>query len=431
MEKKKLIPAFGCRNGRAVIMDAEQKHNDYGEDLVTLCRHYSDHGADALLICDLAETDEDHDRTIGLLREIVRAVDVPVIAGGYVKRLEDVKKYLYAGISATFLVASIDEHVDLLKEASSRFGSEKIYVYLPDRSYLKKLEEYAQLGASTAILDVLMDDGDLSRFPESPLPVLAVCEQSDLGTIASFLKVTAISGVVVPGPERLEGECMAWKQELKNRGIPVESFESSVAWQDFKLNADGLIPVVVQDYQTQEVLMLAYMNEEAFEQTLAAGKMTYFSRSRQTLWLKGETSGHYQFVKSLSIDCDKDTLLAKVKQIGAACHTGARSCFFTTLAEKQYREVNPLKVFEEVFAVICDRREHPKEGSYTNYLFEKGTDKILKKLGEEATEIVIAAKNPNPEDIKYEMADFLYHMMVLMADKGLTWEEITQELANR
>lgn len=177
--------------------------------------------------------------------------------------------------------------------------------------------------------------------------------------------------------------------------------------------------------------MLAYMNRQSFEQTLKTGKMTYYSRSRRELWLKGETSGHYQYVKALSLDCDNDTILAKVKQVGAACHTGARSCFFKTLVQKEYRDTNPLKVFEDVFAVILDRKEHPKEGSYTNYLFDKGLDKILKKIGEEATEIVIAAKNPNPEEIKYEISDFLYHMMVLMADRGINWEEIMEELANR
>ena len=177
--------------------------------------------------------------------------------------------------------------------------------------------------------------------------------------------------------------------------------------------------------------MMAYMNEEAFEATLASGRMTYYSRSRQKLWLKGETSGHFQYVKSLKIDCDNDTILATVKQIGAACHTGNRSCFFTTLAEKDYKETNPLKVFEDEYQIIVDRKAHPKEGSYTNYLFDKGIDKILKKLGEEATEIIIAAKNPDPEEIKYEISDFLYHMMVLMVEKGVTWEEITEEVANR
>ena len=144
------------------------------------------------------------------------------------------------------------------------------------------------------------------------------------------------------------------------------------------------------------------------------------------------TSGHFQYVKSLSIDCDNDTLLAKVKQIGAACHTGNYSCFYRDLIPMEEEDVeNPLTVFENVTNIIKDRKLHPKEGSYTNYLFDKGIDKILKKLGEEATEIVIAAKNPNPEEIKYEISDFLYHMMVLMVEKGVTWEDITSDLAKR
>ena len=174
------------------------------------------------------------------------------------------------------------------------------------------------------------------------------------------------------------------------------------------------------------------MNEEAYKATLRTGKMNYYSRSRKTQWLKGETSGHFQYVKSLTTDCDYDTILAKVSQVGAACHTGARSCFFNEIVKKDYEENhNPLMVFEEVFDVIKDRKINPKEGSYTNYLFDKGVDKILKKLGEEATEIVIAAKNPNANEIKYEISDFLYHMMVLMAEKNVTWEDITTELANR
>lgn len=177
--------------------------------------------------------------------------------------------------------------------------------------------------------------------------------------------------------------------------------------------------------------MLAYMDEEAFENTIRTGKMTYHSRSRNAMWVKGETSGHYQYVKALSVDCDKDTLLAKVEQVGAACHTGNRTCFYTPLFEMDYSEKNPLRVFENVYDTIMDRKKHPKEGSYTNYLFDKGIDKILKKVGEEATEIVIAAKNPNPEEIKYEIADFLYHVMVLMAERGVTWEDIIKELSDR
>ena len=224
---------------------------------------------------------------------------------------------------------------------------------------------------------------------------------------------------------------MDLKHTLLEKGISVNTFESSLSWEELKLNSDGMVPVVVQDYKTQEVLMVAYMNQEAFETTVRTGRMTYWSMSRKELWVKGLTSGHFQYVKELRIDCDNDTLLAKVSQVGAACHTGNSSCFYRTIMKKEYDETNPLKVFEDVFQVILDRKEHPKEGSYTNYLFDKGIDKILKKVGEEATEIVIAAKNPDPEEIKYEISDFLYHVMVLMAQRGVTWEDITKELARR
>ena len=212
----------------------------------------------------------------------------------------------------------------------------------------------------------------------------------------------------------------------------MDNFAPKLTWKDLKTNSDGLVPCIVQDYRTDEVLMMAYMNEESFNNTIRSGKMTYYSRSRRELWVKGMTSGHTQYVKSLTADCDYDTLLAKVSQVGGiVCHTGAPSCFFNEIVKKEYVERNPLKIFEDVYNVILDRKEHPKEGSYTNYLFDKGLDKILKKVGEEATEIVIAAKNPNNEEVIYETSDFLYHLMVLMAEKDVSWEDVVRELAQR
>lgn len=428
---KKLIPSFGCRDGQAIILDYGNEY--YSNDILALARYYSDNGADELLIYDRSEDDADHEKTIGIIKEVARVVDIPLITGGRVKRLEDVKKYLYAGAKAVFLDAGDDDNIDLIKEASDRFGSEKIYMCLSSMDRLNRVPEFVQLGASMMILNIREPLGHTGLHEVSLLeaPFLMFCDDDVTGSIVSCLKLPNAAGVILTAPGEEAGNCMHRKQELKARGILVDTFESSVAWRDFKLNSDGMIPVIVQDYKTSEVLMLAYMNEEAFHETLRTGKMTYYSRSRQSLWLKGETSGHFQYVKSLDLDCDNDTILAKVNQVGAACHTGSRTCFFQNLAKKEYKETNPLKVFEDVFDVILDRKEHPKEGSYTNYLFDKGIDKILKKVGEEATEIIIAAKNPDPEEIKYEISDFLYHVMVLMAEKGVTWEEIMEELANR
>lgn len=428
-EYKKLIAGYRVREGSVC---PAQGGPAYRESLVQLAVKACDNGADQLWVYDDSRSDDEHEAVIGLIKAAARAVDAPILAGGRVRRLEDVKKYLYAGAGAVFLDAGCPENVDLMKEAADRFGHEKIYAMLPEEGYLDQVEEYAQLGASVMVIKA----ADNETAALSGHPFLAFAEgletaQETANAVAGSISREAVSGVILSAGEERMADFMEIKQLLKEKGVPTDTFESSVKWADFKLNGDGMIPVIVQDYKTSQVLMLAYMNEEAFGATLRSGRMTYYSRSRGCLWLKGETSGHFQYVKSLHLDCDNDTILAKVSQVGAACHTGSRSCFYRTLARKEYRETNPLKVFEEVFGIILDRKEHPKEGSYTNYLFDKGIDKILKKLGEEATEIVIAAKNPNPEEVTYEISDFLYHMMVLMAERGISWEEITGELANR
>lgn len=197
--------------------------------------------------------------------------------------------------------------------------------------------------------------------------------------------------------------------------------------ENIKFNGHGLVPCVVQDVYTREVLMLAYMNEESLKKTMETGETWFFSRSRNELWNKGATSGHKQTVKKLSYDCDGDTLLAEVEQIGAACHTGAKSCFYTTMFESEE------KVFEigKLFDLIKERKETPVDGSYTNYLFDKGIDKILKKVGEESAEVIIAAKNPDLTELQYELSDLVYHSMVLMVERGLELKDIAEELKKR
>lgn len=421
---KRLIAAAGCKEGKAVFF---KDRNTCPVSLKELAHNYNNNGADSLLIWDCSETDADHEVTIGLIKEIAREIDISIITGGRVKRLEDVKKYLYAGAKAVILDGAEESNIDLIKEASGRFGSDKIYMKIADEKQLERAAEFVQQGASMLVQDFVSPDA----FCMQEAPVLLIYDGLDTEMIASAMKKEGVDGMILAALDAADVNLMDMKQELAAQDIAVDVLKASIPWNEFKTNADGLVPVIVQDYKTSEVLMLAYMNEQAYLDTIRTGKMHYYSRSRRSQWLKGETSGHFQYVKSLHLDCDNDTVLAKVHQIGPACHTGSRSCFFQTLAEKEYKETNPLKVFEDVFNVILDRKVNPKEGSYTNYLFDKGIDKILKKVGEEATEIVIAAKNPDPEEIKYEISDFLYHVMVLMAVKGVTWEEITEELANR
>lgn len=367
---------------------------------VEICLRLEAAGADEFLIMDLSYDDASHDAAISVIRDIGRETDLPLNVGGSIKRVEDVKKYLYAGARRAVLDAAVETDMAMMTEVANRFGSEKLGVLVTDENF------------DTETADLCAENGISALFGSNFDGFYA---NSDFYLTKADMNI----------------DYNAIKASLREKGYETVSFTASIPFSEFKLNGDGLIPVIVQDYKTDEVLMLAYMNEEAFDNTLKTGLMTYYSRSRREQWVKGETSGHYQYVKSLDIDCDNDTLLAKVKQLGAACHTGNYSCFYRNLAAKDYAKTNPLKVFKDVMSVIEDRKVHPKEGSYTNYLFDKGIDKILKKCGEEAAEIIIAAKNPDPEEIIYEISDFLYHVMVLMSLKGVTWEEITAELSKR
>jgi len=197
---------------------------------------------------------------------------------------------------------------------------------------------------------------------------------------------------------------------------------------EINFDEKGLVVAVAQDYITNEVLMVAYMNKEALEITLQENKACYFSRSRQSLWRKGETSGHTQNLKGLYYDCDADALLIKVEQIGCACHTGAYSCFFNKVYEEN---ITDQSILNKVYNQIINRKENPVEGSYTNYLFDKGLDKILKKVGEETSEVIIGAKNKNKDELVYELSDLIYHSLVLMVSEGVTINDIKKELTKR
>lgn len=194
---------------------------------------------------------------------------------------------------------------------------------------------------------------------------------------------------------------------------------------DFK-KMNNMIPAIVQDYITKEVLMMAYVNEEAYDKMLETKETYFYSRSRNELWHKGETSGHFQYIQGMYLDCDLDTLLIYVKQIGVACHTGAYSCFFNDIIP-----FNNKDIFHTLYDTIEDRKVHKVEKSYTNYLFDQGVDKICKKVGEEASETIIAAKNDNKEELIGEISDLMYHLFVLMSNQGVKVEDIEEKLASR
>ena len=400
-------------------------------------KFYNDSGADEIAYFDSKATKEGRETNIEMIREIARVVDIPLLVCGGIKRLDDVKRALYAGASKVCINSAAVANKEIVRDISEKFGSDRLIVAI-DLTVMKDPVEWAKevvrLGAGEILL---IHNNQVPNYIEIvkeikkaiPVPVIVSNYSTDPKELADMVVKTDAESISLYNLDKMD--IMEIKQTFAEENIEVHTLESAIPFEEFQADDDGLVPCIVQDYKTSEVLMMAYMSKESYEETLRTGRMTYYDRKREMIWRKGETSGNIQYVKSLTIDCDKDTLLAKVSQIGTACHTGSRSCFFTNLVQKEYDDTNPLTVFEDVFHMIQDSKKNPKEGSYTNYLFEKGLDKILKKMGEECTEIIIAAKNSDAEEIKYQISDFLYYLMALMAERGLEWKDVTNELAER
>jgi len=417
---QKLIPSIFLKSGK--LMASFNSKDVVSDSPETYCSNLNARGADGIIIFDLSDDDASHEESLLTIRRISEMVECELIGAGNIKRLEDVKKLLYAGCDRVALNLSKQSNIELIEEAGKRFGKDSIYSCVDvDEQILSNIESLRKYTS----VSIVIDNYENGSF--SDLPIIVMLSDDSILSKIDKDSTYGISGEYV---NKNAEDLFRTKEELKSL-LNVKINTSPYNWNDFKLNSDNHLTVVVQDIKTDEVLMVAYMDEKAYMETIRTGIMTYYSRSRNELWKKGDTSGHYQYVKELKADCDMDTLVAKVVQIGNACHTGAHSCFFNKIMDIPYDTVNPYKVFDDLLNVIKDRKNNPKEESYTNYLFDKGIDKILKKVGEEATEIVIAAKNPEKEEVKYEIADFLYHAMVLMVECELDWEDITKELANR
>ncbi len=426
MDKKILVATLCLKDGKPV-----RSYHDLTPigELSTYAKIYNDSGIDKIFVFDLSDDDDEHAKNIESIRELNRMIDIPTCGGGNLSRMEDVKKLIYAGCKQIMFNAAKSGCIDLARMAAERYGKDRILVSVHNVDFIfKNQSEMNELFHEVLVMDESVLDA-VDNLSNTPYVVMY--DGSDFSEIYALLErenARGICGALFNDPQT---DIMQYKTNLDEAGLWMDNFKPELQWSQLKKNSDGMVPCVVQDYRTDEVLMVAYMNEEAYYKTLSSGKMTYFSRSRNELWTKGLTSGHLQYVKSLTADCDYDTLLAKVSQVGVACHTGNPTCFFNEIVKKEYVEKNPLKVFENNYQSLMNIKTNPKQGSYISDLFDEGLDEMLKKLGEETTEVVIAAKNPNPEHIKYEISDLLYYLTAMMVETGVTWEDVTKELAQR
>lgn len=417
MSYKRLIPCIFIYNGKAVKWFHDKEI--VSENVVELAQYYSNQGADELLVFDLSDNDDEHTESIELIQKINRVIPIPMIAGGNIKRLEDVKRILYTGVKRVMLNFSKPDMFALTQEAANRFGKEKIAVSLNDFDALFKQQQIIEQYSSELIFMHRLDLNSVMNLTSIPCIIVTdTVREEELFHILRCPGVKGLSGRFVSDVERNFSE---FKDKCAERDIKITSFESLMDFSEFHTDAAGIISVITQDYKTGEILSVRKMDREAFETTVKTGKMTYYCADTHTM-----ESKQYQYVKSMTVNETRDTLLAKID-----FREKTETHFTQSLIGSDESEKNPLQIFEYVYQTILNRKQNPKEDSYTTYLFEKGIDKILKKIGEEATEIVIAAKNPSQDELKSEFVDFLYHAMVLMVERDVTWEELTEEMAKR
>ncbi len=472
MLAKRIIACLDVRNGRVVkgTKFTDIKDVDSPEKLA---KFYSDNSVDELVFYDITASNEERKTSLEFVERVARVINIPFSAGGGVSTIEDFKYILRKGADKVSVNSAAVRNPQLIREASMAFGSQCVVlsmdvkkndegswsVYVKggrEKTELDAIEwavRAAELGAGEIVVNSIDEDGmkngydlELLRRITSAvnIPVIASGGAGKKEHFLDALQKTGVDGVLAASVFHFgEIKVPELKQYLKENGAEIRMPEAAPQKLDSTLDGnadismisfgkDGLVPCICQDAKTGAVLMLAYMNEQSLRLTLEKKRAVYYSRSRSELWEKGATSGNTQKVRAIYYDCDADALLIKVDQTGNACHTGAYSCFFNAVFDDQEASADPgSSVFRELYATVIGRKNDPSEGSYTNYLFDKGLDKILKKVGEEAAETIIAAKNQDRQELIGETGDLIYHLTVMLAEKGISIDEIEQELKSR
>lgn len=453
-----VIPCMDILDGRIVKGVRFRGMRDAGDPVEAAIR-YSEQGADEVWMLDIAASMESRSTRMDVVRNVAKACAAPLGVGGGIRSLEDVETLAAAGARRIGIGSAALKDPQLIRRASYKLGRERVVALVDVRRdgnfievmgagqvssgremapWLKELEE---LGAG-AILLTSMQDGTREGYDlvatraaaeAVSIPVIA---SGGAGKLEHFYDAATEgkAGGVLAASVFHFGELTIGqvKEHLKERGIEVA--DGAIDLSMIRFDEKGLVPAIAQDFRTGQVLMQAYMNQEALRETLRTGEAVYYSRSRQQLWHKGETSGNTQKVVEVDYDCDADSILLRVVPAGPACHTGATTCFHNVLMAMDAggrSAAQGVGILQALYGTILDRSIHPKEGSYTNRLFSGGVDRIGKKVIEEAAEVVLAAKNDAAEEVRFEAADLLYHLLVLLAQQGVSPDDVYAELQNR
>lgn len=450
MKTKSIYACMDIKDGKVVKGVKFAAIQEISDDPVVLAQKYEQDGADYLVFYDIGATVDNKEIFYDKIGEILKAVNIPVVVGGGIRTLSDCDRLSDLGVKHFSINSAAIRNPALLRKVSAKYGSDSLilsvdvkkvsadyHVFLgagkEDTGLEAKawIEKGVALGAGTVVINSIDTDG--------------VREGYDLAMLESLTEDVNCNVVASGGAGKKEDFLAVLRRNKKVTGALAasifhynlvsikeikEAMQTMTDIENLKYDERGLIPAIVVDAETKDVLMLAYMNKESLALSLEKGLTHFYSRSRQTLWLKGETSGNYQHIVKIAADCDRDTLLIYVNKDGPACHTGAESCFFNKIYENEEEEGAAFSL-DKLYDLILGRKENPGEKSYTSYLFREGRDKILKKIGEESAEVIIAAKGDDKKETIYELADLLYHSLVLMADMEIEISDILAELKGR
>ena len=456
MDAIKVIPCLDIQNGRVVKGVHFKDMKDAGDPIECIERYCAE-GADEIWLLDISASTEGRKTNLDMVKAAAVHCTVPLCVGGGIKSLDDADAVMAAGASKVGVGSAALHNDEVVRRVSYKYGVNATTALVdvfknaqgeyevmdagqkPSGKQLKPWIRQLEAWGAGEILLTTMQDGARTGYDleatriaaqASSLPVIASGGAGELAHFADAVTKAGAKGVLAAGVFHSGALTISQvKDYLEAQGIPV-LHKDEIDLDAIKFDEKGLVPAIAQDAQTGTVLMLAYMNRESLTLTLRTKLATYFSRSRQELWVKG---GHYQHVREVRYDCDGDAILLKVDQQGAACHTGNYSCFFNPLLTLPGGRSSSMgmRIIQSVYDQVLDRKAHPKEGSYTNMLLNKGVDKIGKKVVEEAAEVLIAAKNHSREEVSFEVADLMYHLTVLLADQGMCWDDIYAELENR
>lgn len=460
----RVIPCLDIAGGRVVKGVSFENLRDAGDPVEAAIR-YEHEGADEIAFLDIAAAVESRGTLVGLVRRVANVLSIPFTVGGGVRSVEDADALLRAGADRVTVNSAAVLDPALLSRLSERFGAQCVVLALDgkrvrgpegrmqmrvtthggrkvtERPVTAWAAEAAAAGAGEILLTSVDADGTKEGFDLEMLravrgvvdvPIVASGGAGDIDDFARAVLIGGADAVLAASVfhDRVFtiGEA---KAAMKRAGLGVRPVPPRATPLPPRFDANGLVPVVVRDVGTGDVLTLAWANAEALEKTRETGLSHFYSRSRQALWKKGETSGNVQHVVAISLDCDRDTVLYDVRPVGPACHTGARTCFTQTDALVQGIDVAGRLDLTDLFATVADRRDNPVEGSYTNKLLDEGLSRIAQKVGEEAVEAALAAVGGTGEALASEAADLLYHLAVLLTARGVTPRDVAAVLERR